>query len=62
MNVAQNAPHPAGRLQFATATNRASLSRLHKSGRALRLASGLYAVDVTLPTEKVAHRSRPAAW
>ncbi|WP_433161215.1 Fic family protein [Kribbella sp. CA-247076] len=58
MNVAQNAPHPAGRLVFATATNRASLSRRHKSGRAIRLAPGLYAVDATLPPQKVAHHHR----
>lgn len=58
MNVAQNAPQPAGRLQFATATNRASLSRFHKSGRAIRLAPGLYALDATLPPEKVAHHHR----
>ncbi|TDO35609.1 Fic/DOC family protein [Kribbella sp. VKM Ac-2527] len=58
MNVAQNAPHPAGRLEFATATNRASLSRFHRSGRAIRLASGLYAIDATLPPEKVAHHHR----
>jgi hypothetical protein len=58
MNVAQSAPHPAGRLQFATATNRASLSRLHKSGRAIRLAPGLYAIEATLPAEEVAHHHR----
>jgi Fic/DOC family len=58
MNVAPNSHHPAGRLQFASATNRASLSRLNKSGRAIRLSPGLYVVDATLPAEKVAHHHR----
>ncbi|TCO45406.1 Fic/DOC family protein [Kribbella antiqua] len=58
MNVAHSAPHPAGRLQFVTSTNRASLSRMHKSGRAIRLAPGLYAIDATLPPEKVAYHHR----
>ncbi|GAA3565662.1 Fic family protein [Kribbella ginsengisoli] len=57
MNVAQTA-HPAGRLEFATESTRSRLSRWHKSGRAIRLAPGLYAVDATLPPEKVAYQHR----
>jgi hypothetical protein len=45
---------PAGELTFATPGTRASLSRLQKSGRALRLAPGIYVVDATLPPEAVA--------
>jgi Fic/DOC family len=58
MNVDQSGMHPAGRLEFATGTNRSWLSRLHKAGRAIRLAPGLYAVDATLPPEKVAYHHR----
>ena len=47
-------PNPAGSLQFASQANRAHLSRLAKSGRAVRLASGIYVVDGTLPPETLA--------
>ena len=47
-------PDPRGRLQIATPTTRAHLSRLAKSGRALRLAQGVYVVDATLPPEALA--------
>ncbi|WBQ07012.1 Fic family protein [Kribbella sp. CA-293567] len=57
MNVAQGV-HPAGRLEFATETTRSRLSRQRKSGRAIRLAPGLYALDATLPPEKVAYQHR----
>jgi hypothetical protein len=57
-NVDHAQDHPAGRLEFATETNRAWLSRLQRAGRAIRLAPGLYAVDTTLPPEKVAHHHR----
>lgn len=52
MNVAPQ--HPAGRLQFADPANRAHLSRLAKSGRAVRVASGIYIVDGSLPPEALA--------
>jgi hypothetical protein len=58
MNVAQADAHPAGRLEFATETNRSWLSRQYKSGRAIRLATGLYAIDAALPPEKVAYQHR----
>jgi hypothetical protein len=54
LNVAL--PHPAGSLQFASAANRAHLSRLAKSGRAARLATGIYVVDGTLPPEALARQ------
>lgn len=47
-------PHPAGRLQLATQTNRSHLSRLVSSGRAVRLATGIYIVDGALPPEALA--------
>lgn len=40
---------PAGRLLFSSDTAYASVSRLAKAGRAIKLASGLYVVDATLP-------------
>src|SRR6266481_6429387 len=54
MNVAR--PHPAGSLQFASSANRAHLSRLAKSGRAARLAAGIYVVGGTLPSEALARQ------
>jgi hypothetical protein len=51
---------PCGRLQIATPTTRAHLSRLAKSGRALRLAQGVYVVDATLPPEALARHHAPA--
>jgi hypothetical protein len=58
MNVDQAEGHPAGRLEFATDTNRAWLSRLQRAGRAMRLAPGLYAIDATLPPARVAYHHR----
>jgi hypothetical protein len=46
--------HPAGTLQFTNVANRAHLSRLAKSGRAVRMAPGIYVVDATLPSEALA--------
>jgi hypothetical protein len=54
MNVAQ--PNPAGTLRMATAATRAELSRRAKSGRALRLAPGIYADGATLPPVQVARQ------
>jgi Fic/DOC family len=51
---------PCGRLQVATPTTRAHLSRLAKSGRALRLAQGVYVVDATLPPEALARHHAAA--
>jgi hypothetical protein len=56
MDVA--ASDPSGTLTFATASNRAHLSRLAKAGRALRLAPGAYAVGAALPPEEVARNHR----
>ncbi len=50
--------HPAGRLEFAGPGNQAHLSRLARSGRAMRLTKGVYAVDSTLPAESVAMHHR----
>ena len=52
MNVAVGPPH--GELVAATGSNRARLSRQAKTGRATRLAAGLYAVGAILPAEQVA--------
>lgn len=46
--------NPAGTLEIATPSNNAHLSRLYKSGRALKLAKGLYVVGASLPVEDVA--------
>jgi hypothetical protein len=54
------AERPAGRLEFATATNRSHLSRLARSQGAQRLASGIYAVGATLPPEGVVRHHRLA--
>ena len=51
---------PEGRLVVATDGNRAHLSRLGKTGRARRLAPGLWVVDSTLPPERVARLHRLA--
>ena len=51
---------PAGDLVFVSPTNRSQLSRLAKGGRALRLASGIYAVGATLPPEAVARHHKLA--
>ncbi|MGI8536405.1 MAG: Fic family protein [Mycobacteriales bacterium] len=40
---------PAGRLLFSSDAAYASVSRLAKAGRAVKLAPGLYVVDATLP-------------
>ena len=58
MTVASPPAGPAGTLTFADAGNRAHLSRLVNSGRAMRLAPGVYAVDATLPAERVAREHR----
>lgn len=47
---------PAGELMFVTAGTKAHLSRLERSGRALRLASGIYVVGATLPPDAVARQ------
>lgn len=52
MNVAQ--PNPAGILRMATPASRAELSRRAKSGRAQRLAPGIYADGASLPPGQVA--------
>jgi hypothetical protein len=51
MNVA--GPTPFGTLTRVTATSRAHLSRQAKSGDAIRIAAGLYAVGARLPTVTV---------
>jgi hypothetical protein len=43
---------------FSTPQNRAGLSRQTKAGRAMRLTTGVYAVDATLPPEKVVYHHR----
>lgn len=58
MNVASPGAPPAGTLTFADDGNRAHLSRLARSGRALRLAPGVYALDATLPPAQVAREHR----
>lgn len=45
--------NPSGSLEFATPSNNAHLSRLHKAGRAYKLARGLYVVGATIPIETV---------
>lgn len=52
MNVASSVPH--GVLEWVTGSSRARLSRLAKSGKAIRLLPGLYATGATLPPEQVA--------
>ena len=58
MNVARDESHPAGRLEYATRTNRSWLSRQQRAGRAIRLSPGIYVLDATLPPEKVAQHHR----
>lgn len=58
MNVASRSPTPTGVLAFADEGNRAHLSRQMRSGKALRLAAGVYAVGATLPPERVAREYR----
>lgn len=52
VNVASSVPH--GVLEWVTGSSRARLSRLAKSGKAIRLLPGLYAAGATLPPEQVA--------
>jgi fido (protein-threonine AMPylation protein) len=47
-------PHPAGSLRLASQASKSHLSRLAKSGRAVRLATSIYVVDGTLPPEALA--------
>ena len=49
---------PHGLLEFAGPNNKVRLSRAAKTGRALRLATGVYAVGATLPPADVAHQHR----
>ena len=58
MDVASRPPQ--GELTQVTPSNRAHLSRLARSGSALRLAPGIYAVGATLPPETVASFHRNA--
>lgn len=46
--------HPAGYLQIGSPTTKSHLSRLAKSGRALRIAHGIYVVGASLPPEALA--------
>lgn len=48
--------HPAGRLQIASPSTKAHLSRLAASGRAVRLSPGIYVVDATLPPAALARQ------
>lgn len=52
MNVAIPVPH--GVLEWTTGSSRPRLSRLAKSGKAIRLLPGLYAIGATLPPEQLA--------
>lgn len=47
---------PGGVLRISTRTNAAHLNRLHKSGRAVKLAAGLYVVESSLPVEALARQ------
>jgi hypothetical protein len=49
---------PYGVLQFAGPDNKVQLSRAAKTGRATRLATGVYAVGASLPPADVAHHHR----
>ena len=57
MNVASP---PTGTLERADGANRAHLSRLAKSGRAMRLTRGIYVVGASLPPDAVARHHRLA--
>lgn len=48
--------HPAGTLHISTRANAAHLTRLHKRGAAIKLATGLYIVGSSLPVEALAHQ------
>ncbi|HUF31685.1 MAG TPA: Fic family protein [Acidimicrobiales bacterium] len=48
------APPPHGALEFVSAANRSALSRRARSGQAIRLSAGIYALGATLPPEDVA--------
>ncbi len=49
---------PHGLIQFAGPENKVQLSRAAKSGRAIRLAAGVYALGATLPPTDVAQQHR----
>ena len=49
---------PYGLLQFSGPDNKAQLSRASKTGRAIRLTTGVYAVGASLPPADVAHHHR----
>ena len=53
MNVTPASQPPHGTLTVRTDSNRQTLTRAVKAGRAMRLAPGLYVVDATLPVEQV---------
>ena len=48
--------HPAGTLHISTRANAAHLTRLHKRGEAIQLATGLYVVRSSLPVEALARQ------
>ncbi len=48
--------HPAGTLHISTRANAAHLTRLHKRGEAIQLATGLYVVGSSLPVEALARQ------
>jgi len=58
MNVAPPPPH--GELAFAASSTKSRLSRLTSSGRAIRLAAGVYAIGATLSPDEVSRRHRLA--
>ena len=47
---------PLGELRFATEHNNSTLTRQSKTGKATRLAKGIYVVDASLPPEDLARR------
>ena len=51
---------PYGLLQFSGPESKAQLGRASKTGRAIRLATGVYAVGASLPPADVAHHHRYA--
>lgn len=48
--------HPAGKLYISTRANAAHLTRLHKRGTAIKLATGLYVTGSSLPIEALARQ------
>ena len=46
--------HPAGTLHISTRANAAHLTRLHRRGEAVKLATSLYVVGSALPVESLA--------